>query len=159
MNFYLIFGTALIPLVIGFIWYNPKIFGNAWMKESDMTDDKIKSGNMALIFGLTYVLGLLISMSMYSLTIHQMGIYSVFQGDESPESVAYLKNFNDTYGMRFRTFKHGSLHGVIAALFIALPIIGINALFERKSFKYVAIHVGFWIVCMGIIGGIVCQFA
>jgi len=28
--------AALIPLVIGFLWYNPKTFGTAWMKGADM---------------------------------------------------------------------------------------------------------------------------
>lgn len=40
MNFYLYFVTALVPLILGFVWYNPKTFGNAWMKEAEMTDEK-----------------------------------------------------------------------------------------------------------------------
>ena len=44
------------------------------------------------------------------------------------------------YGDAFRTFKHGALHGTIAGIFIALPIIGTNALFERKSAKYIFIN-------------------
>jgi hypothetical protein len=42
----------------------------------------------------------------------------------------------------FRTFKHGALHGFLSGLFLALPIIGTNALFER-SFKYTLVTGGF----------------
>jgi hypothetical protein len=38
MNPIAILGAALIPTVIGFLWYNPKVFGNAWMAAADMTE-------------------------------------------------------------------------------------------------------------------------
>jgi hypothetical protein len=47
----------------------------------------------------------------------------------------------------------------MGGLTLALPIIGINALFERRGFKYIAINVGYWVVSMAIMGGIICQFA
>jgi len=62
----------------------------------------------------------------------------------------------EKYGSNFRTFKHGAFHGILASLMLALPLIGINALFERKGFKYIAINVGYWIVSFAIMGGIVC---
>lgn len=35
--------AALVPLAVGNIWYNPKIgFGKAWLKASDMTEEKAK---------------------------------------------------------------------------------------------------------------------
>ena len=58
-------------------------------------------------------------------------------------------------GVSYRTFKHGALHGTISGFMVALPILGINALFERRGFKYIAINVGYWMLCMGIMGGIV----
>ena len=42
--------AAVSALVVGFIWYNPKVFGNAWMKAAGMTDEQVKGGNMAKIF-------------------------------------------------------------------------------------------------------------
>ena len=32
MNFNVLFLAALVPMIIGFVWYGP-LFGNAWMKE------------------------------------------------------------------------------------------------------------------------------
>ncbi len=160
-HYYILFVAALIPLAIGFIWYNPKVFGKAWMKSADITEDKMKGANMALIFGLTYVFSLLAAFSLTSITIHQLSIFSIFgndptAADPNSEVGAMLKSFMEKYGTNFRTFKHGALHGTIAGIFIALPIIGVNAMFERKRFKYIAINAGFWIVCLALMGGVIC---
>jgi hypothetical protein len=47
----------------------------------------------------------------------------------------------------------------LAAIFIVLPIIGINSIFERKSFKYVLIHVGYWALTLALMGGVISGFA
>ena len=52
MNFPAILVAGISALVVGFIWYNPKVFGGAWMKAAGMTDEQVKGGNMAKIFGL-----------------------------------------------------------------------------------------------------------
>ncbi len=158
MKSYLVFITALIPLLVGMLWYSKALFGNAWMQASGMTEEKSKSMNMIVIFIITYVLGLMVSVALWAMTIHQMGVISIFTGDETAEGKAYLENFMKTYGSRFRSFKHGVLHGVIGALFVALPAIGVVAMFEGKGWKYIAIHVGYWVITFALIGGILCQF-
>jgi hypothetical protein len=35
-------------------------------------------------------------------------------------------------------------------------MIAINGLFERKSWKYILIHSGYWIVTLTIIGSLIC---
>jgi len=160
-HFYVPFVAAIIPLIIGFIWYNPKVFGNAWMKASDLTEEKMKGANMALIFGLTYVLSLFVAFGLISITIHQIHLFSIFADDpgaKDPNSEVgkLMAGIFEKYGSNFRTFKHGAFHGILASLMLALPLIGINALFERKGFKYIAINVGYWILSFAIMGGIVC---
>jgi hypothetical protein len=160
-HIYIPFVAALIPLVIGFIWYNPKVFGNAWMKAADITEDKMKGANMALIFGLTYLLSLFAAFGLVAITIHQTHLFSIFAnepGIEDPNSEIGMlfKSLWDKYGSNFRTFKHGAFHGVLASIMLALPIIGINAMFERKGFKYIAINVGFWMVSFALMGGVIC---
>ncbi|HPH81947.1 MAG TPA: DUF1761 domain-containing protein, partial [Flavobacteriales bacterium] len=71
----------------------------------------------------------------------------------------YYADFMSKYGNTFHTFKHGVFHGVLAGIFFALPVLGINSLFDRKSFKYIAINAGFWIVTLALMGGIICQFS
>ena len=64
----------------------------------------------------------------------------------------------DKYGNNFRSFGHGAIHGIIASVFFVLPVVAINALFERRSWKYIMLHWGFWAVSLLIMGGLICQF-
>lgn len=164
IDFVILLLAALIPLAVGFVWYNPKIgFGNAWMKAADMSEEKAKGANMLLVFGLTYVLSILIAFVLCALSIHQFGVTSLFYkqpiNDATTEMGALYKSIMDNLGTSYRTFKHGALHGAVAGLFMTTPILTINALFERKSFKYIAINSGYWIVAMLLMGGVVCAYA
>ncbi|WP_136668466.1 DUF1761 domain-containing protein [Flavobacterium sp. H122] len=147
--------AAASTLVVGFIWYNPKVFGGIWMRESGMTEEKIQGANMALIFGLSFVYAFFISFVLQFLTIHQFGAFGMIGGDIAGAKPSYTAFIND-YGNTFHTFKHGALHGFLAGLFLGLPLIGTNALYERRSFKYTLVTGGFWIVCFMIMGGIIC---
>lgn len=162
MNILVIFLTALIPMLVGFVWYNPKVFGNAWMEAAGMTEDKIKNANMGLIFGLSFIFSLMLATIMSVLVVHQVHVTSLFFkqpiDDPSTEAGAIYKSVMDLLGNSYRTFKHGSFHGIISGLFIALPIVGTNALFERKGFKYIAINSGYWILSFGLMGGVICAF-
>ena len=162
INWLAVFVSALVPLLLGYVWYHPKVFGNAWMKEAGMTDEKKKSGNMAVIFGVSLLLSLMLAFVMTIISYHQTFVANSLMnqpgfGDPNSDVGKYLADYMAKYGTNFRTYGHGFAHGVlISGIFIALPVIGVNALFERKSFKYVAINAGFWILCMGIMGAIVC---
>lgn len=165
LNFPILALAALVPLLVGFIWYHPKVFGTAWMQAAGVTPEQGKDANMLKIFGLTFILSLMLAMLLQVMVIHQFSLYSVVAdtvkqpGDTSTPDGLWLKNAMDTYGGKFRTFKHGTFHGFISGLFLFLPIIGVNALFERKSAKYIFLNTGFWTVCAMIMGGIICQFA
>ena len=156
VNWLAILVAAIVPTITGFIWYNPKVFGAAWMKAADMTEEKMKGANMPLIFGLSFLFSFMLAMALNSWSIHQMNVPGIFEGDTSPESAAYLADFMAKYGSNFRTFSHGAVHGFLGGLFIALPILATNALFERKGFKYIAVNAGYWIVTITIMGGIIC---
>lgn len=112
---------------------------------------------MAVIFGTTIVMSLMLAMAVMPAVIHQFGMASVFEGDESLKGV--LSDLLQKYGDRFRTFKHGVLHGTILGLFFATPVLTINALFEGKKFKYIAVNAGYWIITLALMGGFICQFA
>jgi hypothetical protein len=160
-NFWIVFVAALVPLIIGFIWYNPKVLGKQWMAAAGLSEEKMQGANMGLMFGLTYLLSVFFSAGLMVLVVHQLGALSLLSAQpdfaqEGSASSTMLKQFFEQYGNSYRTFKHGAFHGVLSGIMIALPILGINAMFERKGFKYVAINVGFWIVCMALMGGIVC---
>lgn len=160
INFVALFLAAITTLVTGFIWYHPKVFGTIWMRENNFTQEQLKTGNMLKIFGLTYVFSLMITVILMALTIHQSGAVGMVGGppmlaNAKPSFAAFMAD----YGTAYRTFKHGALHGFMSGLFFALPIVGINGLFERKSWKYIFIHAGYWMLTLMLMGGIICAYA
>jgi Protein of unknown function (DUF1761) len=157
INFLALLVAAISTLLVGFIWYNPKVFGTIWMKESGMTEEKMKGANMALIFGLSVLYAFFISFILQMVTIHQFGALGMIGGDPTIAKPSYAAFMVD-YGNAFRSFKHVALHGFMTGLFLALPVIGTNALYERRSFRYTLITGGFWIVCFMIMGGIICAW-
>ncbi len=141
MNFYAVLVAATSTLVVGAVWYSPMLFANAWMKESGLTEEQLKKGNMLKIFGLTFLFSVMIAMIMQVLSIHQFGALGMIGGPDyigtaKPSYAAFMAD----YGTAFRTFKHGALHGFMSGLFFALPLIAINGLFEHKSWKYIFIN-------------------
>lgn len=164
MNFVALLVAALVPMALGFVWYHPKVFGNAWMAASGMTEEKAKSGNMALIFGLSFLFSLILAFAMNTIAIHDGFIdgatFYATGGTMQPEAGSELAKWVEYYQTNLaasnHSFSHGAFHGVlIGGLFVALPIMATNALFERKGFKYVAVNVGYWIITLGLMGGIV----
>lgn len=157
--------AALIPMVVGFVYYSPPVAGKAWMKANGFVKEDFEGSNMVLILLLCYVFALLLTYPLFQLVVHQTGMMGVLAMEEGfgvagSEVQNYYDNFLEVYGDHHRTFGHGALHGgIIAGLFVASPIIAINALFERRGWKYVAIHAGYWIITLGLMGGLLCQFA
>jgi hypothetical protein len=163
INIIIVLAAALIPLVFGFIWYNPKVVGKVWMKEAGLDEEKMKGANMPLIFGLSFLWSFFLAFAMQFMVIHQFHFGSILLGEEGlndPNSALglYVKTFMENYGDNYRTFKHGAFHGFLSGMTLVLPIIGTNALFERKGWKYIAVNVGYWTICMTLMGGIICAF-
>lgn len=164
INWLVVLGAAVIPTITGMIWYNPKVMGTVWMEASGMTDEKVKGGNMPLIFGISFIMAFLLAVEMNFVVVHQNHFYSILMNEPGimePGSEMYLfaQDFMEKYGRNFRTFKHGLFHGIIAGILFAMPILATNALFERKGFKYIAVNCGYWIITIGLMGGVICQWA
>ena len=154
-NYLAILAAAVVPIIVGYLWYNPKTLGIVWMRESGMTEEKFRNSNMAVIFGISLLLSVLLSFSTQMLVIHQMGAYSLMGANPEAALPSYQAFMND-YGYAFRTFKHGAFHGFLSALFLFFPVIALNALFERRSWKYIFINVGYWTLSLTIMGAIIC---
>ena len=69
--------AALVPLAVGALWYSPLLFANVWMKTTGLTEEQLKKGNMALIFGLTFFFSFMLAMILNSVVIHQTHVFSV----------------------------------------------------------------------------------
>ncbi len=164
LNFLILALAALVPMFTGFIWYHPKVMGNVWMKASGLTEEQLQGANMALILLITYIFSFLIAMALNGMVIHQSHLYSILINepgfrDPNSEINKFMADFMTKYGTNFRTFKHGALHGSLVGFFFAMPVVGTGALFERKGFKYIAVHAGYWIITLCLMGGVICQFA
>lgn len=156
-NLLAVLAAALSSFVVGFTWYNPKVFGTIWMKEAGLTQEQAEKGNMLKIFGFTFVYAFMLAFMLQNLVIHQTGALGMIGGPMMIENAKPTYSaFMADYGDAFRSFKHGALHGFMSGIFLALPIISINGLFEQKSWKYMAIQAGYWIIIMTIMGAILC---
>ena len=58
VNYIAVVAAALSAFVIGGIWYSA-LFGRQWMAASGQSEDTLKSGNPAIIFGGSLVLNLI----------------------------------------------------------------------------------------------------
>lgn len=159
INFYMWFVAALIPMIVGAIYYHDKVFGSAWKRSNGFSDADLEGGNMAMILGLSYLLSVLLASMVTGLVIHQANVFQMMLPEVMASGSEAQQQFTDLmaqYGDRYRDFKHGALHGGFLALLIALPIIGINSLFERRGWKYVLIHTGYWLITLALMGGLLC---
>jgi hypothetical protein len=155
--------AALVPMVVGFLYYHPKNFANTWIKISGMTEEKIRKGNMGLKYGLTYVMSCLIGIALFMFVVHQTDIYSLFSnqegfGEEGSAIMTELSEFMNRFGDNFRTFQHGAFHGAIIGVLFVTPLLTTNDLFEGKSAKYGIINGGYWTITLSLMGGILCQW-
>ena len=163
-NFLIMALAALIPLVVGAVWYNPKVLGTAWMNANGFSSDYQSKNKIGVIMLLSFVFNFLFAMLLSTIVIHQFGFFSTLMSDPSltevgSETYKFSQEFMERFGGNFRTFKHGALHGTMVGIFIVLPIVGTHALYESKGFKYIAIHVGYWMVSLALMGGVLCQFS
>ena len=150
--------AALFPLILGYVWYHPKIFGT---KLSQLTGE-VMAGNRSvgqtiLIYSFSLVLAYILTL----LSVHQSAIYQLFFMDPELTDInskynLFIKEFMAEYGDRHRSFGHGMIHGAEAGLVLGLAFIGIPTLMQNKPLKPIWIHLGFWILCCSLMAGLVC---
>ncbi|MDG2450939.1 MAG: DUF1761 domain-containing protein [Saprospiraceae bacterium] len=122
--------AALIPTIIGFIWYSPMLFQKSWMDSIGMTEEKMKSVNMPLTIGLSLITSFLL--------------------------LIFLINFNNQPGQegQFDTFGHGAFHSIFLMITFVLPILLSKKLYEQSSWKNLWINLGYWAVTIALMGGV-----
>jgi hypothetical protein len=129
MNYLATLLAVVSALAVGFVWYHPKVFGTAWMKSLGITEADARSGNMALMYGMTALLSAVITMPL-----------------------AYSVDHNDDH---LSPFAHGFYHGAVYyGLMVALPVVCINGIFDKKSLTGVLISAGYWVLTLGVMAGV-----
>lgn len=124
MNLLTIVLAALAFFVVGAIWYGV-LFGKAWQRAAGLSDEQLKSGNMALIFGLTLAFELLIALVL----AHQFAMTGASDRAIMMISIGF-------------------------GAFVMTPAIGINYLYQRKNGTLFAIDAGHFVLGMAAMGGV-----
>lgn len=120
-------GTAAF-FAVGAIWYGV-LFGKVWQREAGLSDEAVESGNMGLIFGLTFLFEMLIAMVLWHLVART-----------SPEPHVVM------------------MMALGFAVGVMIPAVGINYLYQRKSGKLFAIDAGHFVLGMAAMGGVFVLF-
>jgi Protein of unknown function (DUF1761) len=121
-NLWAVLTAAAASFVLGGLWYSPALFGKAWQREVGLSDEKLAAGNMALIFGLSFVLCVVAAF-----------VFAMFLGPRPPLAL-------------------GLGAGFAAGLCWVGASFGINYLFERKSLKLFLINAGYHTLQFTLIG-------
>jgi hypothetical protein len=116
--------AALSSFLVGGIWYSPVMFQKAWMTASNLSQDELKTGNKAKIFGITAIFSLIMAANL-----------AIFLAPP------------DT------TVIWGTAAGALAGIwtFSSIAIVG---LFELKSWRWIFINGGYSLVSLTIMGAI-----
>ena len=74
VNLLAVLACGVSSLVLGGIWYSPMLFAGPWQRAAGLSDERAKSGNMALIFGGAFVLSLVAAYVFAMFLGNQMGL-------------------------------------------------------------------------------------
>lgn len=134
-NFLAIAVAAIIPMIIGFIYFHPKVLGGPWMRANGFTLESLGTGPKPIMFLVAYVLSFFLSMFV---CINVTGPGQ----DVAPDGHSYA------------TFGHGTVHGVLIGLFVVLPVLGTLTIFEKRGWNWVFTNLGYWVVTLVVMAGI-----
>ncbi|MEP7322947.1 MAG: DUF1761 domain-containing protein [Saprospiraceae bacterium] len=135
INFLAIAVATLIPMIVGFLYYHPKTVGKAWMEANGFTMEMVGNGPKPILYLACLALSFLLAMFVsYNVTGPGQ--------DAAPD------------GHSFVTFQHGLFHGVEIALMVVAPVLGTMGIFEKKSMKWFWVNIGYWLITLCLMAGI-----
>ncbi len=121
--------AAASSFMIGAAWYSPSLFGNSWQKLVGLSDETIKEANMPLIFGLAFILMLIIA--------------------------SFISLFVEIAMMMGSTAIYGAMAGAFLCLVLVIPAFGVNYLFARRPLPLFLIDAGYMLVSFIVMGFII----
>jgi hypothetical protein len=128
INFLALAVAAIASFALGALWYSPVLFGKMWQKALGYTDEYLNQGNMALIFGSSFVL----------IFLMDFGLAVILQG----------------HAGRDVSMTSGLLYGFLLGVFFVAASTGINYLYQRKSILLWAIDAGYQVLYLTMTGAI-----
>lgn len=128
INYLAVIAAVAIGFPLGGLWYGP-LFGKQWMACVGLTEEKIQQdSNMAKVFGVSLVFEFIMALF--------LAIF--FYGDPSSADMI--------------TASSGAFYGFLTGFGWVAMAIGVNAMFEQRSFTYIAIVGGYWVVTFTLMG-------
>jgi hypothetical protein len=140
MNFLAIVVAAIMPMVMGFIYYHPKIMGSAWMSANGFTRETTKPPHPAF-----YILALVCSFLL---------AFFLWAWVTGAGGVDQLQVKDPVDGHSYVTFKHGVAHGLIFTITVLFPIFTTMKIFEMRSWKWAFVNIGYWAITVILMCGI-----
>lgn len=129
INIWEILVAAVAPFAIGFLWYGKPLFGKTWQGLVGLSDEDMAQGNMPLIFGVSYLLQLVIA--------------------------TFLSFFIEVVMMVGSSAIWGGLFAVLLCLAFVGTTFGTTYLFSRKPQKLYWIDLGYQVVAFFVMGFII----
>ena len=122
VNYLAVLLCGISSIVLGAIWYAPPVFGRAWQRGVGLSDEALAGGNMALVYGLAFLLSLAAAW-----------VLALFLGEEMGPGPSVIV-------------------GAMAGLFLIAASFGISYLFERRSLAMWLINGGYHAVQFTLFG-------
>ena len=126
VNWLAILVAGISSFVVGGIWYSPGLFGKAWMKDNNFTEESIKKGNKGKIFGFTFIFSLVMAANL-----------GMFLNDPAKIDLSM-----------------GALYGFLAGVWTFCAI-AIHSLFELKPWRLILINGFYSVVSLTLMGAII----
>jgi len=125
MNWLAIILGAVGAFAVGAVWYGP-LFGRAWQKEVGLSDEDLKNSNLAMTYGLSFLMFIPLSITL-----------------------SFIIGAHPTID-----WTHAAFHGALMGVMVLSAITGIHYLYQKKSLKLFLIDAGYAILFMAVCGAI-----
>lgn len=122
VNWVAVLLCGVSSMILGGLWYSPLLFGRAWQRGAGLSDADLAGGNMALIYGLAFVLSLVAA-----------AVFAMFLGREMGVGPSVAA-------------------GAAAGLCWVAAAFGINYLFERRSLGHWLVNGGYHAIQFTLFG-------
>ena len=135
INWLAVLVAGISSFVVGGIWYSPGLFGKAWMKDNNLTEESVKQGNKGKIFGWTFIFSLVMAAN--------LGMFLTDPPATCPAGCGIKTDI--TWGVT-----GGFLAGIWTFCAIA-----IHSLFEQKPWRLILINGFYSMVALILMGAII----
>ncbi len=126
INYLAVVAAATSAFVVGGLWYSPLLFGAAWMRANNFTEEQVNGFSKGRMFGWSFVFLLIMAANL-----------AIFLADDKTDWV------------------WGMMAGVLAGAGWVAAAIGVVGLFENKSWTYICINGGYNVVTFALMGLII----